>query len=59
MRLPAQPDQVEGVRAFDAHFTSVDLDRDGRITCTEAVALFQAPNFPRHFLTQVALHSIH
>lgn len=47
--------QAPNVDLFDAYFRRADLDRDGRISGSEAVTFLQATNLPREVLAQVCL----
>lgn len=38
---------------FDSYFRRADLDRDGRISGSEAVAFFQGSNLPKQVLAQI------
>lgn len=40
---------------FDAFFRRADLDHDGKISGTEAVAFFQGSNLPKPVLAQVLI----
>ncbi|XP_072994253.1 uncharacterized protein [Typha latifolia] len=42
-----------GMEAFEAYFRKADLDRDGRISGSEAVAFFKGSNLPQQVLAQV------
>ncbi|CAL9022990.1 unnamed protein product, partial [Prunus brigantina] len=44
--------QSANVDLFDAYFRRADLDRDGRISGSEAVAFFQASGLPKPVLAQ-------
>ncbi|ONI19884.1 hypothetical protein PRUPE_3G303200 [Prunus persica] len=44
--------QSANVDLFDAYLRRADLDRDGRISGNEAVALFQASGLPQPVLAQ-------
>lgn len=49
-RLPPQGPNMD---VFEAFFNRADLDQDGRISGSEAVAFFQGSNLPKHVLAQV------
>lgn len=53
--MAAAQNQAPNVDLFDAYFRRADLDRDGRISGSEAVAFFQTTNLPKHVLAQVRL----
>ncbi|KAG0459253.1 hypothetical protein HPP92_022381 [Vanilla planifolia] len=51
--MAAGQGQAPNVDTFDAYFKRADLDRDGRISGTEAVAFFQGSNLPKETLALV------
>ena len=51
----AAQNQAPNVDLFDAYFRRADLDRDGRISGSEAVNFLQATNLPKEVLAQVCL----
>ncbi|KAK7386082.1 hypothetical protein VNO78_32171 [Psophocarpus tetragonolobus] len=44
---------ASNVDLFDAYFRRADLDRDGRISGTEAVSFFQGSGLPKQVLAQI------
>ncbi|KAL8129553.1 hypothetical protein V2J09_018708 [Rumex salicifolius] len=44
---------MSNVDLFDTYFKRADLDRDGRISGSEAVAFFQGSNLPKNVLAQI------
>ncbi|XP_042508818.1 actin cytoskeleton-regulatory complex protein pan1-like isoform X2 [Macadamia integrifolia] len=47
----------QNVDLFDTYFRRADLDQDGRISGTEAVAFFQGSNLPKNVLAQIWMHA--
>ncbi|KAI4350197.1 hypothetical protein L6164_004672 [Bauhinia variegata] len=45
--------QASNVDLFDAYFRRADLDRDGRISGSEAVVFFQGSGLPKQVLAQI------
>ncbi|CBI37735.3 unnamed protein product, partial [Vitis vinifera] len=57
--MAAAQNQAPNVDLFDAYFRRADLDRDGRISGSEAVAFFQTTNLPKHVLAQIWTYADH
>ncbi|KAA8547599.1 hypothetical protein F0562_004028 [Nyssa sinensis] len=53
----AGQNQTQNMDLFDAYFRRADLDQDGRITGSEAVAFFQGFNLPKQVLAQIWMHA--
>ncbi|KAK1318945.1 hypothetical protein QJS10_CPB04g01361 [Acorus calamus] len=53
--MAQSPENMEAV--FDGYFRRADLDKDGRISGTEAVSFFQGSNLPKHVLAQIWMHA--
>ncbi|CAL9022999.1 unnamed protein product [Prunus brigantina] len=51
--MASAQNQSANVDLFDAYFRRADLDRDGRISGSEAVAFFQASGLPKPVLAQI------
>ena len=51
--MASSQNQAANVDLFDAYFQRADLDRDGRISGSEAVAFFQGSGLPKPVLAQV------
>ncbi|KAG0460407.1 hypothetical protein HPP92_020704 [Vanilla planifolia] len=47
----------QNMEAYESYFRRADLDQDGRISGSEAVAFFQGSNLPNHILAQIWKHA--
>ncbi|ONK64215.1 uncharacterized protein A4U43_C07F23330 [Asparagus officinalis] len=55
----ARPPQSPNMNDFEVMFKRADLDQDGRISGSEAVAFFRGSNLPQHVLAQIWMHANH